>query len=410
MWFPGFERIGPTSGGSWAVDTGHTRLVLHTTEGWNIEGALSVYRNVGVWPHFTVDVRPGGRLIQHIDTDQSAMALYNGSDPTQTNRAGVTLQIEICGFAAETHTYDDAWYQRLAEVIAPICKAHGIPARCTRFYGQGEGVIASESWPGRYWSDRLYPYAGILGHQTVGDGNDHWDPGKLDSERLLNFAFGGGVIIDPITGTQRVVSGGTPAGPLLPLEDEPMDFVRVTGQAQVYLRSGVLATYMTSAEQVNDAARDFKIPATVTEISPRSLAGLVVLPVDMGAVPSYLRSLGITPVEVTAEEGDRWRTYGLQDGKPTHGGFIVAQLFGNVIEAATATRRNSSGQTVEQRTAAEVAAVLAPLLGGGAAVDVAALATAIANELIARVSASAQSSGSDDPPAASLELTEALTA
>lgn len=206
-WLAGFEQILAPSGGGYFANDVPDKLVLHTTEGGTIEGAVSAYRASNSWPHFTVDPRTR-RKVQHISLSRSAMALYNDSSTSvETNRAGDVIQVEIVARAAETHLYDDDWYSWLAtEVVRPICQEQGLPPRCTRFYGAGDGwILASENWVGRMGAAEWNAYNGICGHQNVGDGNDHWDPGRLDQDRLMLFAFGGGEIYDTVTKTSRQV-------------------------------------------------------------------------------------------------------------------------------------------------------------------------------------------------------------
>lgn len=204
---PGAEWIpAPSGGGGFAYDAPN-KLMLHTTEGPTIEAAVSAYRSHGAWPHCTVDPLTR-RIVEHIPYNRSASALYNGPQPMEPNRANVVLQVEIVGRAANTHTYSDDWYRWLAtKVVRPLCDLADVPARCTRFYGAMHGTIAVQGWPGRFQDDRFNGYAGILGHQNVGDGNDHWDPGALDQDRLLMFAFGYGEIYDPITRQTRQLDG-----------------------------------------------------------------------------------------------------------------------------------------------------------------------------------------------------------
>jgi hypothetical protein len=208
-WLAGFDYSPANrAGNSYAVDVAD-KLVLHTTEGNSIDGAVGAYTRAGSWPHFTVDPLRGAK-VQHLPINRAAFALFNySSTAMETNRAGDVIQVEIVGFAGSTHTYSEAWYRWLAlEVVRPICLAAEIPARCTKFYGSMHGTIASEHWAGRMEMAEFYGYSGICGHQNVGDGNDHWDPGFLNAELLLRMAFGGGVIYDPVSNTSWEVGGG----------------------------------------------------------------------------------------------------------------------------------------------------------------------------------------------------------
>lgn len=233
MTLPGAEWVPAPSGGSnWLVDA-PDKLLLHTTEGATIEGAISAYRSHGGWPHLTVDPLTK-RICEHITYNRSASALYNGPQPMEPNRTERVFQVEIVGRAANTHTYSDDWYRWLAiAVIRPLAEMLGIPKRCTRFYGAMDGTIAVENWPGRLHNDRFPSYSGILGHQNVGDGNDHWDPGKLNQDKLLAYAFGYGEVWDPITGATYQVGdlGGalilnpSEENELTPLQSQAFDII-----------------------------------------------------------------------------------------------------------------------------------------------------------------------------------------
>lgn len=234
------ESVPAPSSNSYAVDYAD-KLLLHTTEGATIEGAIAAYRSHGAWPHLTVDPL-AKRIVQHIDFGRAAGALYNGPQPMETNRGGAVIQVEIVGRAANTHTYSDDWYRWLAvEVIRPICKQLNLPARCVQFYGAMHGTIAIETWPGRFQDDRWPGYSGILGHQNAGDGNDHWDPGFLNAEKLLIYAFGYGEIYDPISRTTRLV--GDLGGALIPEPSEENELTPLQSQAFDIMTGVLTPTY-----------------------------------------------------------------------------------------------------------------------------------------------------------------------
>lgn len=241
-WLQGFDYSPATrSGGSYAVDVAD-KLVLHTTEGDTIAGAVSAYSSAGSWPHFTVDPLRR-RKVQHLPCNRAAFALFNySSTPMETNRAGDVIQVEIVGRAGSTHTYSQDWYSWLAaEVVRPICLECGIPNRITKFYGAMDGTIASEYWAGRMEMAEFYGYSGICGHQGVGDGNDHWDPGKLNETLLLILAFGGGEVYDPVSNRSWPVGSGDfvpQVGPGIAIEGD--NELNSTESAQVAAMAGVL--------------------------------------------------------------------------------------------------------------------------------------------------------------------------
>lgn len=299
-WLEAAEYHPAPSGGGTQYRT-VDKLVLHTTEGGTIEGAIGAYKASNSWPHFTVDPLQR-RMCQHIAMDRSAMALYNGPQPMETNRGGV-VQVEIVGFARNTHTYSDSWYQWLAEhVVRPICERMAIPRRCTKFYGEGDGyVLATPSWIGRMQDAEFNAYKGICGHQNVGDGNDHWDPGKLNEAKLLAYAFGGGEVYDPVTnGSWKVGTGGIDFEPQL--QPQPDEDEELMGKADDILAWQV---------QINN---------------------------EVAAIRAFLGAAFGGGIECYPTATGQWRTAALVEGKPTHGGVVMTQIAALIYEAASATR------------------------------------------------------------------------
>lgn len=188
MWLRNAVRITGTSAGAMNGD-GSRKLLLHSTEGSTIEGALAAYRAHNSWPHLTVDC-PRRRIVQHLPLNVAARSLRNmpgGVDAT--NKDGdVLVQIEMVGTATQPTTLgspeDLIWFAE--QVVQPICKALDIPMRST---------VRWVSYPASYGTQapqRLSPaawdaYSGILGHQHAAD-NDHGDPGSIDIAWILRAA------------------------------------------------------------------------------------------------------------------------------------------------------------------------------------------------------------------------------
>lgn len=186
-WLPNAQRVlgndaGPMNG------IGGRKLLLHSTEGTSIEGAISAYKTRNVWPTLTTDLRRR-RVTQHLPLEVAARSLKNLAGGVETNRAGkVLVQIEIVGSAADPPSLgspdDLAWFGR--EVVAPICEAMAIPIVTTvrwvaypASYGQGAAQRLSPT----AWVN----YSGLLGHQHAPE-NDHGDPGLIDIGRILAAA------------------------------------------------------------------------------------------------------------------------------------------------------------------------------------------------------------------------------
>jgi len=161
------------------------KLLLHTTEGGSVEGAIAAYQANNSWPHFTVDFRYGRppRVVGHLDyRTQAARSLRNLAGGVQTNTDGV-VQIEVVGSAVRPDEID--WAAVGSTVVAPICAELGIP------------VVSSVTWlpyPASYGNTafRLSPvawtaYKGVLGHQHAPE-NAHGDPGAIPIGVLLAAA------------------------------------------------------------------------------------------------------------------------------------------------------------------------------------------------------------------------------
>lgn len=187
MYLPGIETIEGQSAGAMAGGRGR-KLLLHSTEGSTIEGAVAAYRARNVWPHLTVDCHRR-RAVQHLPLQLAGRSLKNKAGGVETNRAGQYLvQIELVGFAQRPETIGDTddldWFART--VVRPIHEATGIPLYTQvtwvpypASYGEG----AAQRVPAYRWAD----LSGIVGHQHAPE-NDHGDPGALDVARIIATA------------------------------------------------------------------------------------------------------------------------------------------------------------------------------------------------------------------------------
>jgi len=164
MWYEGFAREQGNSAGTY--DEGPVRLVLHTTEGSSVEGAVAAYKKNNSWPHFTVD--PVKKIaVQHVDTAVPARALKNLAGGVETNREHA-IQVEIVGRAAETHNMPDEQIKWLAEILGPVIRNEGIRLVTVPFYGQDAGwTLASTSAKQRMSNHDWENFNGICGHQHV---------------------------------------------------------------------------------------------------------------------------------------------------------------------------------------------------------------------------------------------------
>lgn len=171
------ERLldaGSFTGGGW-------KLLWHTTESrWDqLDAMVDVLREKRAAPHLVIGGRAGREhptVVQCVSFKRAGRALANdGSDGFQTNRANV-IQVEICGFASESHLWNDARYKALANLAKLIM--HRVPVL---------NVAAQDfSRPHRMSDSEFVEARGHVGHSMAPD-NDHSDPGRFREGALVNF-------------------------------------------------------------------------------------------------------------------------------------------------------------------------------------------------------------------------------
>lgn len=257
-WLDGWPQRRGNDAGTWASGPRHPKLVLHTTEGGSITGAVGAYLRHNSWPHVTVD--PGSReRVQHLPLDVPARSLRNSGTPGETNRAPTVVQVEIVGHAADTLRWSSATLDWLgAEVVGPICRAASIPLRAdVTFYGTDAAwTLATVDARQRLTRAEWEQYEGILGHQHVPE-QTHWDPGALDITRIITAASGGATPAPP----------APPKGPLMALTDkeqsELLDRVRRIDNA-----TRDLPAYLRAMEH-NNATRETSTWARIKALASR---------------------------------------------------------------------------------------------------------------------------------------------
>jgi hypothetical protein len=161
------------------------KLLIHTTEGTSISGAIGAYTANNSWPHLTVDCRLGRTPVRcgHLDMDVAARALRNEPGGVQTNTDGV-IQIEVVGFATDPAGIDWRWFG--ANVAAPICASKHIPIESHVnwvAYPASYGTSAPQRLSPAAWTD----VKGFVGHQHVPE-NSHGDPGAIPILSILSAA------------------------------------------------------------------------------------------------------------------------------------------------------------------------------------------------------------------------------
>jgi len=169
-------------------------LVLHSTEGTTIRGAVAAMDQAGSQCHEVVDPysdAPGWDTEQLRDWLQPARSLRHPPTTPETNNRGYTsatahlgkvYQVEIVGHAARmSHTTDDpyprVWWENLAQYLTGLCQDLGVPVRFPHEFLGVNQAYGTTSRSRMLWSEWA-AVSGIVGHQHV-PGNSHWDPGSL---------------------------------------------------------------------------------------------------------------------------------------------------------------------------------------------------------------------------------------
>ncbi|WDM16733.1 peptidoglycan-binding protein LysM [Streptomyces lavenduligriseus] len=184
IWIKEAERLGDGSiGGAMDTPSAPPRVVWHTTESGTGNASFDAVGkyliSISAEPHILYDPTTD-RLAQYGPLNQSARALKNDG-LTRTNRTGrVCIQIEVLGKASAPFT--KTWkpgpnFKALMRAIrswgVPDVFPMGKPA------AKASATVRSRTT----WATE----GGHYGHCNV-PGNDHWDPGAIDTRALFAAA------------------------------------------------------------------------------------------------------------------------------------------------------------------------------------------------------------------------------
>jgi len=181
---------GQAIGGAMDTPGNPPRATWHTTEspaGGSYLTSISAYLiRVGAEPQVVYDPVTDG-LVQLGPLTKSGRALRNDGS-RRTNREGkVNIQVEVLGKAAKPWTkgFDPAKKPNLRKLIAAM-RAHGVAD--TWPAGKPAATAAAATNRNRTtWQSK----GGHFGHSQV-PGNDHWDPGAIDTSIVPGKASGNG--------------------------------------------------------------------------------------------------------------------------------------------------------------------------------------------------------------------------
>lgn len=186
------------------------RICLHTIEGGLGTLSASLPASHPYCPHVWYDPSTR-RLYQTVPLDRSAFALYQGNGP-HTNKARA-LQVEIAGHAATAGEWPDEYLVNIArDVIVPFVefvRSQGSDINLDHVTPIGAiGGSASEHAPQRMSNAEWTSFDGVCSHRHVPAGNDHWDTGTLNVDRVVQL-------------TKELLGGYSSAGIIDPEEEEP---------------------------------------------------------------------------------------------------------------------------------------------------------------------------------------------
>lgn len=174
LWHPKAKRIRMEDSGT--IGNGGPKFVVHTAEGKDLDTIVNVLREKRAAPHFILGVDHGKRqLVQCMPIDRGARALMH-TFPAETNRANA-IQVELLEYAKNAQHWDSLLYHYL-HLLWLWCHRHGgVPMEAHHpFYGQpGYHRLSPGGW---------VRASGLVGHCHC-PGNDHWDPGNMNTERAL---------------------------------------------------------------------------------------------------------------------------------------------------------------------------------------------------------------------------------
>lgn len=182
LWIPTFKKVDLGPDGGTYDELKHPKIGLHTTEVLGWPGYNNSYP-----PHITAWFEKD-EVRQHVDLHRHSYAFRKGESDDE-----FIVQIEMVGFARETHTWSDAklrWFS--LRVFKPIVDALKVPLIAKKFYGEGDGIIlASPNSPIRLSDTELRNFSGFLGHQHMPSPDEHWDPGRFPIDKVFAILKGG---------------------------------------------------------------------------------------------------------------------------------------------------------------------------------------------------------------------------
>lgn len=181
-----------SSGGTYEDDgrSYPARIVYHEIQGYANADAI---RRHAYPPH--VWYKPQQRILfATVPLSRSAFALYQDPNaPYRTNKAR-SLQVELEGFSDYVANEPEQWLNNIAEdVLIPFCQW------VAKYWGQSINLLntpgpfvipgsARTDAPQRFDPNYWATFDGTCAHAHIPMGDDHWDTGAMDLQRIAQHA------------------------------------------------------------------------------------------------------------------------------------------------------------------------------------------------------------------------------
>jgi hypothetical protein len=187
LWVPQWRRValGGPDGDPYA-DEQNIKILWHTWEGTSWGAAESAFRPYP--PH--VGAKIFDEVRQYVPLDEHAYALAGSR-----NEGEFVIQIELAGKAHDMVGLSNDELDWIAHrVLEPILFFFpDVPDVHPPFYDDTDGfTIASPTSPIRFSFEDWKNYSGHVGHQHAPSPDAHWDPGKLNVDRIIRTARAAG--------------------------------------------------------------------------------------------------------------------------------------------------------------------------------------------------------------------------
>ena len=182
LWLPNAaHHLYPLRGGSYDR-LSPKKILLHTTEGTTIAGALGAY---GSYPPHLIASYKERKVVQHVPLNKRAYSLKASEAEDEP-----VIQVEIVGFARQARYWSKQELDWLIDnVMLPVWRLwpYDLAVPPQGFKDELDGVLlASSTSKHRMSMTDFVNFSGIVGHQHAPAPDSHWDPGAIDTDYIIS--------------------------------------------------------------------------------------------------------------------------------------------------------------------------------------------------------------------------------